>query len=143
MPSIKLPPHHEKIHQLTLEIVNSVDDELECMAYNKILNICETHKDTVLDHPFQWETLGDFTFNDPEKSLSYYFYGLDLAQKANLNEYVGSIRLAMAEQYQELEDFEKSWECLNLANEALKTSSDLALKQEVSEALLEASSRRC
>ncbi len=139
MTSIKRPPHHEKIHQLALEIVNSENDESECLAYKEIINICEAHKSTVLDHPFQWETLGDFTFNNPEKALLYYLYGLELAQKANLNEYVGSIRLAMAEQYQELKDFEKSWECLDSANKALTTSSDLTLKQEVSEALLSAS----
>ncbi|MBU2977505.1 hypothetical protein [Alteromonas sp. C1M14] len=133
------PPHHEKIHLLALEIVNAVDSNSESGAYDAIRDICETHEGTPLDHPFQWETLGDFTYTNNEKALSIYFKALELAKKSNLIEYIASINLAIACQYQELEEFNKSWEFANFANEAAKSSSDLALKHEINEILLETS----
>jgi len=47
------PPHHEKVHQLALDIVNAEDVASELIAYNEIRQICETHEGTLLDHPFQ------------------------------------------------------------------------------------------
>ncbi|WNC68610.1 hypothetical protein RI845_00335 [Thalassotalea nanhaiensis] len=133
------PPHYEKIFQLTIDIVNTDDVELGLIAYNKILKICETHEGTLLDHPFQWETLGDFTLEDNLKALSFYFKALKLANNAGLTEYIASINLAIAEQYLELGDFNKSWKFGVAANEAVKSSVDLSLKQEISETLLEIS----
>jgi hypothetical protein len=133
------PPHHEKIHQLVLDIVNTDDVDMELNLYNQIKDVCETHESTVLDHPFQWETLGDFTLENDHEALLIYFKALNLAKKANLNEYIASINLAIAERYIELEYFNKAWTFANSANEAAESSNDLALKQEISEILLESS----
>jgi SAM-dependent MidA family methyltransferase len=131
------PPHHEKIHQLALDFVNNEDLDIEPHIYNQIKDVCETHEDTILDHPFQWETLADFTLENDHNALKIYFKALKLATKANLTEYVASINLAIAERYMELEDFNKAWSFANSANQAAESSNDLALKQEISEILLE------
>ena len=133
------PPHHEKVHDLVLIIVNAESTEVEWAAYNQIKEICDTHQCTKLDHPFQWETLGDFTHNNPDKALVFYFKALKLAKRSNLNEYIASINFAIAEQYQELANYKKAWEFANSANVAAKSLQDLALKQEISEILLETS----
>jgi hypothetical protein len=133
------PPHHEKIHQLAVDIVNNDDLDREIDLYNKIKNICEIHEGTILDHPFQWETLGDFTLENDNKAISIYSKALILATKANLTEYIASINLAIAERYMELENFNKAWIFANSANKASESSNDLALKQEISEILLESS----
>ena len=131
------PPHHEKIHQLALDLVNNEDLDMELHIYNQIKGVCETHEGTILDHPFQWETLADFTLENDRNAVKIYFKALKLATKGNLTEYVASINLAIAERYMELENFNKAWSFANAANQAAESSNDLALKQEISEILLE------
>jgi hypothetical protein len=131
------PPHHEKIHQLALDLVNNEDLDMELHIYNQIKDVCETHEGTILDHPFQWETLADFTLENDRNALKIYFKALKLAIEGNLTEYVASINLAIAERYMELEDFNKAWRFANSADQASESSNDLALKQEISEILLE------
>lgn len=130
------PPHHEKIHNLVLDIINAESTDAEWVAYNQINDICVTHEGTTLDHPFQWETLGDYTYNDYKKALSFYFKALKLANSLNLNEYIASINLAIAEQYQGLANLEKAWKFASSANVAAQSLQDLALKKEISEILL-------
>jgi hypothetical protein len=131
------PPHHEKIHQLALDLVNNEDLDMELHIYNQIKDVCKTHEGTILDHPFQWETLADFTLENDRNALKIYFKALKLAIEGNLTEYVASINLAIAERYMELEDFNKAWRFANSADQASESSNDLALKQEISEILLE------
>ncbi len=131
------PPHYEKIHQLVLDLVNNEDLDMELNIYNQIKDVCETHEGTILDHPFQWEILADFTLENDRNALKIYFKALKLAIEGNLTEYVASINLAIAERYMELEDFNKAWCFATSANQAAESSNDLALKQEISEILLE------
>jgi len=127
---------HEKIHNLVLEIVNTESFDIECAAYNKIKDICFTNENTALEHPFQWETLGDFTHDDYDRTLSFYFKALTLANRLNLNEYMASVNLAIAEIYQELSNFNEAW---HFALSAAQSIKNIVLKQEISEVLLEIS----
>jgi hypothetical protein len=132
------PPHYEKVLDLALEIVNAEDKTLEWQAYNQLNLICQTHENSDLDHPFQWETLGDYT-RDPEKALPIYFKALNLASLKGFTDYISSINLAISEQYKELSNFDKAWEYANLAQESAVKLSNLSLKQEISEMLIELS----
>lgn len=129
------PPHYDKVLDLALEIVNAEDQSSEWRAYNQLNAICHTHENTDLDHPFQWETLGDYT-RDPEKALLIYVKALNLAKLNSFTDYVASINLAISEQYKELSNFDKAWEYANLAQESAVKLSDLSLKQEISELLI-------
>lgn len=132
------PPHYEEVLDLALEIVNAEDKISEWNAYNQLNSICQTHENTSLDHPFQWETLGDYT-HVPEKALQIYFNALNLAKLKNLTDYVASINLAISEQYKELGNLDTAWEYANFAKESASKLSDLSLKQEISDLLIELS----
>ena len=133
------PPHHQKILDLVLTIVNAKNKTIKSDAYSQIKFICETHEGTKLDHPFQWETLGDFTYNNHQQSLAIYFKALGLAKEASLDDYIASISLAIAEQYQALGEFYKSFEYANLANQSAAQLPDFDLRREIRELLLEVS----
>mgnify|MGYP000303364616 FL=1 len=138
--SIKKPPHYEAIHQLALDIVNANNKQQEWVAYNQIKEICDKFAGTPLDHPFQWETLADFTYHNPEIALSYYFKALELARLFKLEDYLASINFAIAENY--LEKADKA-QALNFANTALtftEQAADNELQLEINELIIEADS---
>ena len=138
--SIKKPPHYEAIHQLALDIVNANNKQQEWVAYNQIKEICDKFAGTPLDHPFQWETLADFTYHNPEIALSYYFKALELAMLFKLEDYLASINFAIAENY--LEKADKA-QALNFANTALtfaEQAADDELQLDINELIIEAKS---
>ncbi len=136
--TISKPPHHDKLHLLSIEIVNaSLEDDSETFweAYNQIKEICEAHEGSNLDHPFQWETLADFTSTHNE-AMPFYFKALNLARELELVEYVATINLAIAEQYFNFDDLSKAWNYACAADIVAIDLEDLGLKKEISEMLL-------
>ncbi|WOI37066.1 hypothetical protein R1T43_18020 [Alteromonas sp. CI.11.F.A3] len=97
------PPFHEQILELALTMTNEPSTKVYWEAHNKLRVICETHKNSALDHPFQWETLADFTV-DSEVKLAVYLKALELAQKYNLLSYVVSVATEISELYLEQND---------------------------------------
>jgi len=79
--------------------------------------------------------LGDFTFDDDRGALLIFFQAL--AEKSNLREYITSINFAIAKQYLALDEIEKSWAFAMTAAKAVQSPSDLALRREISEVMLE------
>ena len=92
------------------------------------------------DHPFQWETLADFTLNDVE-ALEIYTTALKLAEALQLREYSASIQLAMTERYLQLNEQDHAFTFANAANESAKNTTDLELRKQISEVLLQICSR--
>ncbi|MGK8440340.1 hypothetical protein ACRS3X_23915 [Ectopseudomonas hydrolytica] len=137
------PELHDEVHEIVLKIVNAseVDDQRTVWsAYQELVKLCEDSEKAEINHPFQWETLGDFT---SDKSIALKFYGkaLDYAVSAELYEYISSICLAMAEAYLELGSLNQAKYFAAQANEAAVTTSDLELRKEISELLLQLSDR--
>ena len=97
------PPFHEQILELALTMTNEPSTKVYWEAHNKLRVICETHKNSALDHPFQWETLADFTV-DSEVQLAVYLKALELAQKYNLLSYVVSVATELSGLYLEQND---------------------------------------
>lgn len=127
------PPHHEKILQFSLNIVNAKNNVEEQEAYNQINELCQHYKGTELDHPFQWETLGDFTLNNTDKALIIYSYALKLAQCKKLTQYIASISLAIAEAHYQFEDVTNASIYAHKAYKAAELLSDLDLKQNIND----------
>lgn len=127
------PPHHEKILKFSLNIVNAKNNAEEQEAYNQIDELCQHHKGTELDHPFQWETLADFTLNNTDEALTIYSYALKVAQCKKLTKYIASINLAIAELHYQLEDLNNASFYAHEAYKAAKLSSDLELKQHIND----------
>ena len=92
------PPFFEQILELALTMTSEPSKKVYWEAHNKLRDICETHKNSTLDHPFQWETLADFTIDSGEQ-LTAYFVALELAQKYELLEYIESVATEVSEIY--------------------------------------------
>lgn len=110
-------PFYDEVHGLALDIVNasSNDDEASAVeAYEKLKQLCEANEGNDLDHPLQWEALGDFS-NNPEAAMGAYKKGLACALRFNLREYTASIKFAMAESHHQQENFV---EAIKFAKEA-------------------------
>ena len=135
---------YEQVKDLAVEIVNvsAIENTKEYwVLYQELEKVCLENEIGENNHPFQWEALGDFT-TDNNAALNIYKKAIGLAEELNLNEYVASIKLAMAERYVELESYEEALETACQANKIAKKLSDLELRNEISEFLLNESIRR-
>ncbi len=126
------PPFHEQILELALEITNESSTNAYWEAHRKLRNICETHENTVLDHPFQWETLADFT-SDSEERLSAYLKALKLAQQHGQVEYIASVAIEISELYLSQNDSERALTYSEIAKEAALRIEDADLHAEIEE----------
>ena len=129
---------YEKVLCLAEDIVNasSVDDtKAQWNSYNALLQLCEANEESELDHPLQWEALGDFT-NDNTKAVEIYEKALKVAEGYGLIDYCASIQLALAERYLAQGISNKAREYAVLAGSAAKQTKDLDLRREISEFLL-------
>ncbi len=133
-------PLHDEVHQLALDIVNAsaIEDRAsEWAVYTKLRELCESNEASELNHPLQWESLGDFTIAD-DKAIPIYLKALEIAEKQNRIEYIASINFALAERHLELKEPEGAYRFARQANEAAKNTDDLELRKEISEFLLAA-----
>lgn len=138
---METPPLYDEVLLLASTLVDSQDKAEQCWSvYEELRKVCECNSGSKNDHPFQWETLADFTHNDAE-ALKIYATALQLAEALQLTEYSASIQLAMAERHLQLEELERAFKLANAANESAKSTPDLELRRQISEALLEICSR--
>lgn len=135
--NMETPPFYDEVHDLALRLVNSQDETKSYwQLYEKLRMVCENHADSVKDHPFQWETLADFTLDDVA-ALEIYAKALGIAEILGLKQYSASIQFAMAERYLQLGELENAFNFARCANEIAKNTNDLELRKEVSVFLLE------
>ncbi len=83
-------------------------------------------------------TLGDFT-NDKSAAVSIYMKALEYAEQANLTEYIASIKLVIAENYFEMGNHKSAINLATEADETARLTSDIELRKEISEFLLQLS----
>lgn len=129
---------YDQILAISCDLVNSSsagDTKSLWYNYNLIQAICHDNEGTEKDHPFQWETMADFTIDDTA-SLSIYAKAFDLAEALGLHEYMASIKLALAERYLNLGIPGKAYSSARIADEYAAKTNDLDLRQSVSEFLL-------
>ena len=132
------PPLYDEVHQLALDIVNASaaeDRRAIWSTYHDLEKLCNSAEADGQSHPFHWETLADFT-TDSSTALNIYQKALKSAEQHDLVEYIASIKIAMAELYEEAGDSEKGLTLAKEANEAATLTSDLGLRREISEFLL-------
>ncbi len=134
---METPPFYNEVHELALSLVNSQDQTKSYWhLYEELRMVCENHAGSKSDHPFQWETLADFTLDDGA-ALEIYAKALEIAVALKLEHYSASIQLAMAERYLQLGKPEFAFKFASFANETAKTTKDLELRKGISEFLLE------
>ncbi|MEW5248292.1 hypothetical protein [Microbulbifer discodermiae] len=103
--------------------------------YHELETLCKDNEIGERNHPFQWEALADFTTDDGA-SIEIYEKAFDLAENLRLRDYMASIKFALAERYCCLNLSDLAYSCAEAANEYAKKSSDLDLRKEISEFLL-------
>lgn len=134
---------YDKVRALAVELINasSVDDtKSRWRLYNELSQLCMEFESGESDHPFQWEALADFTLDDAA-SIGIYEKAFVLAKDKQLVEYMGSIKFALAVRYSELHLSEQAYESAKEANEYVKSTNDMVLRQEISQFLLDESQR--
>jgi hypothetical protein len=135
------PPLYDVVHGLALDITNATaleDDEQAAEAYSLLKELCEGQEGTALDHPLQWEALGDFS-EGHEEAMQAYNKGLNCSNRLGLSEYSASTKFAMAESYFEQSDIA---EAQRLALEArAEMNNDNELSVAISEFLDEVQGR--
>ena len=129
---------YEKAQELACNLVNASaagDIKAYWSTYQELDALCVSNESSDKNHPFQWETLGDFPKDDAASVLIYdkaFIYSIYLG----VYEYMASIKLALAERYCSLglTDIARS-NAVEANDYAIKTD-DLELRQEISEFLL-------
>jgi hypothetical protein len=133
------PPLEEKVLDLTQRIVDAAtagDDAGAAETYAALKALCELNQGGELDHPLQWEALGDFAESHAE-SLEAYAKGLERASRLRLSEYRASIKLAMAEIHHAEGNIDEARSFVLGARSAAKGIDDDDLKAAIKELLAE------
>ncbi|MBU0913484.1 MAG: hypothetical protein KKF22_13195 [Gammaproteobacteria bacterium] len=137
--NIETPPFYNEVYELALSLVNSKSQTKSYWRlYEKLRVLCENYTGSESDHPFQWETLADFTLDDVA-ALEIYTKALEIAEILGLAQYSASIQLAMAERYLQLGKPDYALKFASSAKETAKSTEDSELRKEISECLLEVS----
>ncbi|OUR92028.1 hypothetical protein A9Q81_17260 [Gammaproteobacteria bacterium 42_54_T18] len=129
---------YEKAQDLACNLVNasaSGDTKAYCATYQELEALCVSNESSDKNHPFQWETLGDFT-KDNAASVLIYEKAFKYSSDLNVYEYMASIKLALAERYCSLGLTDIARSNAVEANEYAIKTDDLELRQEISEFLL-------
>ena len=116
-----IAPQYEKIQFLTSQLTEALSKHSTTKVNELRLELkmlCNRHYKTKLDHPFQWEVLGDLAETDQE-ALQAYKKGFACAQRMKLPEYAERIKFAMAETYFEQDNITKAYK---LASEAVSAT---------------------
>ncbi len=133
---------HEQILDFAWRIVDAsqpIDRRAKWRLYGELRDYCESVAASGRDHPFLWETLGDFT-SDDRAALGIYARALALATAAGAIEYEASILFALAERHSCLGEAAKAYDYASQANEYAMQTDDLDLRRSISRFLLEHSS---
>lgn len=106
--------------------------------HDELRQYCDSMALEGRDHPFMWETLGDFT-SDSGVAIGYYQRALRQARQMGLIEGEASILLELARRHIDLAEPGPAYEFALLADEAARQTDDLDLRREISQFLLEQS----
>jgi hypothetical protein len=103
--------------------------------YNALRDYCEAQSLGGYNHPFLWETLGDFTRSD-SAAIPLYLRALEASTDEDAREYRVSIRLALAERYRAIGKEDVALEYAIAADDEARELSDLELRRNISKFLL-------
>ncbi len=126
---------YEKVAILACELANASASEITreyWSLYNSLESLCISSENSSQNHPFQWETLADFTTDDAV-SIPIYNKAFELAKSQELSEYMASIKLALAERYSHLGLSEMTRSSATETDIYAKDCEDSELRVEISE----------
>jgi len=132
-------PLYDVVHGLALDIANASaakNNELAVDAYDSLKELCESQENSELNHPLQWEALGDFSENHKD-ALKAYEKGLVSAEMLGLSEYSASIKFAIAESFLEQQSLSEAKKFATEASAEANKTNDNELKTAINEFLIE------
>ena len=137
---MNIPPDiHARVVELTNALIDaeqSDDTGASEAVYEELRSYCESLAAAGRDHPFLWETLADFTGDDPT-AIDFYRRALPLATAANAAGYAASICLALAERHSNLDAFDAARDYALQADAFAQAMDDLPLRRDISQFLLD------
>jgi hypothetical protein len=125
----------DQIHALTQLIIaanDGGDEAAEVEAYTQLQALCHGNRNSNMNHPLQWEALGDFSATHAE-AVAAYEEGLELAQKFKMKDFIASFKLALAESYLDAGDTVQAKALLSEAENAAQESDDYQIKGAINE----------
>lgn len=125
----------DQIHALAQLIVaanDSGDENAEVDAYAQLQTLCYDSRNSNMNHPLQWEALGDFSVSHDD-AVAAYEEGLELAQKFKMKDFIASFKLALAESYFHEGDPKTAQSLLCEAENAATDLDDYQLKGAINE----------
>jgi hypothetical protein len=125
----------ERVMEFASLLANEDRMERYWAHYNALKDYCETKSLDGYDHPFLWESLGDFTTDD-SAAIPLYLRALAAAADGDAREYRASIRLALAERYRRTGREDVAREYAIAADDEARELVDLELRREISKFLL-------
>lgn len=129
---MKAPLYNEILNICSKIADASAQDNHESrqQACQELQKLCAKNQGTPMDHPLQWEALGDFT-EDGDLAMDIYEIALTTADKLSLPTFTASIFLAMAQRQQEFEEIEQAIDYAKLAENACAKTDSKDLNQEI------------
>ncbi|WP_444912958.1 hypothetical protein [Microbulbifer sp. PAAF003] len=128
-----ITPLYDDVHGLALEIVNksASGDKAGCQdSLNSLERLCAKYAGGELDHPLQWEALGDFS-ESCEDAIQAYTQGLNCSIKLDLPLYSASIALEMAERFLMLNKQDEALEFSHKARIYCVSAEDYELQESI------------
>lgn len=132
-------PLYDAVLELAEAIVSASADADEARgveAYAALKSLCELNEGGELDHPLQWEALGDFA-ESHAAAMKAYETGLQCAARLNLAEYAASIKFAMAEGHHDEGNVDEARRLAREARLDARRSDDKDLKAAIKQFLFE------
>jgi hypothetical protein len=125
----------ERVMEFASLLANEEQTDKYWAHYNALKDYCETQSLGGHDHPFLWESLGDFTTDD-SAAIPLYLRALDAANADDAREYRVSIRFTLAERFRRKGQEELAIQYAIAADDEARDLDDLELRREISKFLL-------
>jgi hypothetical protein len=125
----------ERVMEFASLLASEEHTEKYWAHYNSLKDFCETQSVGGYDHPFLWESLGDFTTDD-SAAIPLYLRALNAATDDDAREYRVSIQFALAERYRRKGQEDLARQYAIAADDEARELNDLELRREISKFLL-------
>jgi hypothetical protein len=125
----------DRVMEFATLLVNEDRTDRYWTNYNALRDYCEAQSLGGYNHPFLWESLGDFTTSD-SAAIPLYLRALEAAAEEDAREYRVSIRFALAERYRAIGEEDLALEYAIAADDEARGLSDLELRRDISKFLL-------
>lgn len=129
----------KQVEELALGLVAAAEKDDEVLfkgLYGQLDQLCNHLEGSKNDHPVLWETLADFTEENPQ-ALVLYRKAYLLADSLKDNEYKASIQFSLGQRLSEDGAHQEALEALSLSEKFAAFTEDDLLKQDIQELIAE------